>query len=263
MKCGSLNNKKIKMKKIFLLLFITAALAGCEKEYKSIYTFPPSADKANVKFVHTVPNAFVPGSTTTRTGLQMYINDTKITGSAITFGGGVFPGLEYSQVPAGTVTVKAVIPASGTTPESVAATGSIDIAAGKTYSIFVADTLPTATIVRIEDDLSAKADSGKYFVRFVNMTSKSGAYDLYSTTESVIAVPNIAYKAASGFVQQNVGTGARAFVIRKVGSTTNIGTAVSVTPVPGRKYTFVSFGIDGGTTVRAPGLAFYTSDFQK
>src|SRR5688572_29531529 len=133
------------MKKIFLLVFITAALAGCEKEYKSIYTFPTPDGKANVKFVHTLTNAFV-GTTTTRSGLQMYMNDAKVTGNAITFGGGVFPGLEYAQVPAGTVTVKAVMPASGAVPEAVAATGSVDIAAGKTYSIFVTDTLPTATI---------------------------------------------------------------------------------------------------------------------
>ena len=251
------------MKKIFLLLFITGALASCEKEYKSIYAFPTSADKANVKFVHTLTNAFV-GTTTTRSGLQMYVNDTKVTGAAITFGGGVFPSLEYAQVPAGTVTVKAVMPASGTVPEAIAATGSVDIAAGKTYSIFVTDTLPTASIVRIEDDLSAKADSGKYFVRFVNMTPKSGAYDLYGVTDAAIVAPNVAYKTASGFIQLNASGGARTFNIRKVGSTTNIlATSVSITPIAGRKYTLFSYGIDGGAGVRAPAMTFYTSDFQK
>lgn len=249
------------MKNIFILLFITAALASCEKEYRSIYTHPPTDGKANVKLIHTLTNALVPAGNA-QAGLQVYLNDAKLTGNNITFGGGVFPGLEYSLVPAGTLNIKAVIPASGTTPETVAATGQVDLAAGKTYSIFVTDTLPAASFVRIEDDLSPVADSGKYFVRLVNLTPKSGAYDLYSVTDAMMVAPNVAYKSASPFVQVPAGTGSRTFAIRKVGSTTNVKT-VAITPVAGRMYTIFSYGIDGGTGVRAPNGTFYTSRFQK
>ncbi|HYF30077.1 MAG TPA: DUF4397 domain-containing protein [Chitinophagaceae bacterium] len=250
------------MKKIFFFAFITALMA-CEKEYDSIYTFPPSEGKANVKFIHALPNVFPATSTTAQAGLQVYLNDVKVTGNNITYGGGVFPGLEYAQVPAGNLTLKAVVPATATAPEVVAVTGPVEFTAGKTYSVFLADTLPTPTIFRIEEDFAPQADSGKYFVRLVNLTPKSGAYDLYGITDATIVIPNVAYKTATPFVQVQVGSGARQFTIRKVGSNVNIGTPVSITPVAGRMYTIFSYGIDGGTGARIPRLAFFTSRFQK
>lgn len=250
------------MKKIFLFLFITAALTACKKKYESIYSFPPSAGKANVKVIHALPNIFPVGSTTAQAGLQIYVNGGKLTGTAITYGGGVFPGLEYAQVPAGNVTVKAAVAATATAPEIVAFTGNLDLAAGKTYSLFVADTMPTASILRIEEDFSLQADSGKYFVRLVNLTARTTAYDLYGVTDAAMTVPNVAYKTASPWVQVFVGSGARTFAIRKPGSTTNVAT-IAITPVAGRMYTVFSYGIDGGTGARVPRVTFFTSRFQR
>src|SRR5215211_6665762 len=98
MKCGSLNNKSFTMKKIFIFLSVVA-LVGCKREFDSIYTFPTTADKATIKVVHALSNAFATPASTTQAGLQFYVNDIKLTGTAVTFGGGVFPGLEYALVP--------------------------------------------------------------------------------------------------------------------------------------------------------------------
>ena len=102
------------MKKIDFFLSIIA-LAGCEKEYKSIYTYVDDTNKANVKFVHAVANALA--TPTTQAGLQVYWGDQKVTGTSVGYGGGVYPGLEYAQIPGGNNTLKAVVPAAGTNPE--------------------------------------------------------------------------------------------------------------------------------------------------
>ena len=46
-------------------------------------------------------------------------------------------------------------------------------------------------------------------MRLVNLTPKSGAYDLYNVSDANIAVPNVAYKTTIPFVQVQVGSGAK------------------------------------------------------
>jgi hypothetical protein len=215
-----------------------------------------------VKFVHAIPNVFSGTTTTTQAGLQVFLNNQKITGTPVGIGGGVVPGLEYSLVPAGNLTLKAVLPTAVTTTDSVVLTAPLELTSGKTYTVFLTDTLPTASILKVEENFSVKADSGKYFVRLVNLTPKSTAYDLYGVTDAQTVIPNVAYKTASAFTQIFAGTGARSFAIRKTGSATNVAT-VSITPVAGRMYTIVSYGVDGGTGARLPKLAFFTSRFQQ
>ena len=250
------------MKKIFVFISVVA-LIGCKKTYKSIYTFPVTSDKASVKVVHALSNAFATPTSTTQAPLQVYINDVKFTGTAVTFGGGVFPGLEYAIVPAGTVNAKVVIPAGTANAEiTVINNAPLTFEAGQTYTAFITDTIPTASIFTIKEDFSPVADSGKYFVRLVNASPKSAGYDLYSVTDAVTVASNVQYKAASPYVQIFAGSGARTFAIRKPGTTTNLAT-VAVTPTARRMYTFFSYGIDGASGARAPKLQFFTARFQK
>jgi hypothetical protein len=249
------------MKKVLLFILIAASIS-CKKEYDSIYSFPETDGKALVKFVHAVPNIFTT-SQSTQSGINIYLNDVK-TSSLVTYGGGIFPGLEYVLTPSGNLTLKAVAPATATTPEVPVLTAPLALSAGKTYTVFVADTLPNTSLLRIEEDFSAKADSGKYFVRFVNLLAKTTTLDLYGVTDVAMTIPNVAYKTASGFVQVNVGSGARTFAVRKPSTTTNIAT-VNITPVAGRMYTIFSYGVDGGVTAngRNPRATFFTSRYQQ
>ncbi len=248
------------MMKNILLAFVLIGLFACKKEYKSIYQFPDRNGKASIKIVHAVTNAL--SSPTTQAGLQVYINDAKLTGSAVTFGGGVFPGLEYALVPSGSVNIKAVVPASGTNPEALIFSGPVTLEGGKTYTAVITDTLPSTSIFLVTEELTTIADSGKYFIRLINATPKSVAYDLYGVTDAAMISTNVAYKTAGAYVQIFAGTGARTFAIRKPGNATNIVT-IAITPVPGRAYNILSHGIDGGTGARAPKLAFFTSRFQQ
>ena len=249
------------MKRIIYFI-IAVSLFSCKKEYKSIYEFEDKSGKAYLKVVHTVTNALITPTSTSQAGLQVYLGSDKLTASNVTFGGGVFPGLEYALVPVSNTTIKAVIPAGASNPEIPVLNTSISLAEKKIYTAFISDTIPDVSVVLVEDDLTPKADSGKYFVRFVNLMTKSTPCDLYGTTDAVTIVSNIAYKSASSFTQIFAGTGARSFAVRKTGTTTNIAT-VSITPIAGRMYTIFSYGIDGfATGVRSPKLTFFTSRFQ-
>jgi len=253
----------MKKTSIFFLFAFVVALVACKKEYNSIYTFSDRTNKAAIKVVHALTNALATPTSTTQAGLQVYINDVKLTGTNVTFGGGVFPGLEYALVPSGTVNAKVVIPASSTNAEiTVINNAPLTLEANQTYTAFITDTIPNASIFTIKEDFSPVADSGKYFVRLVNATPKSTGYDLFSVTDNMTVATNVQYKSASPYVQIFAGSGARTFAIRKTGTTTNLAT-VAVTPTARRMYTFFSYGIDGGTGIRAPKLQFFTARFQQ
>lgn len=250
------------MKRLALFILIAAAAVGCKKEYKSIYTFVDKTNKAKVKFVHTVANAYPLPDTVTQGGLQLYVNGNKITGATnVTYGGGVFPGLEYSLVPAGDVNLKAVIPAGTNNPAIPVLDATLKVEDQKTYTAFMVDSLPTTSVFLIEEKFSQIADSGKYFIRLVNATMGAPALDLYGTTDATLMASAIPYKAASEFKQIFVGTGARAFALRLPGSTVNLGTS-SITPVAGRMYTLLTYGVIGKGGTRNPRITFYTSRFQ-
>jgi hypothetical protein len=249
------------MKKLAIFICI-AGLVSCKKEYDSIYTYADKENTAKVKFVHALTNAMYSPKATATAPMQLYLGGTKITGANITAGAGVFPGLEWSLVSSGTLEFKALIPKTDTTAEQEAVKTQITLEAGQTYSLFVTDTLPTATVLLVKDEqLNAVADSGKYFIRYINLTPKSTGYDFYSTSDLQTVFTNVPYKGATEYKQLFVGTAARSLAIRKTGTTTNLLTS-SLTPVAGRMYTVFSWGIDGGTGLRAIKAATYTSRFQ-
>ncbi len=250
------------MKRLALFILIAAAAVGCKKEYKSIYTFVDKTNKAKVKFVHTVPNAYPLPDTAAQGGLQLYVNGNKITGATnVTYGGGVFPGLEYSLVPAGDINLKAVIPAGTNNPAIPVLDATLKVGDQKTYTAFITDSLPTTSVFLVEENFSQVADSGMYFVRLVNVTMGAPALDLYGTSDAMVIASSVPYKAASDFKKVFVGAGARAFALRLAGGTTNLATA-SITPVAGRMYTLLTYGVINKGGTRSPRLTFYTSRFQ-
>ncbi|MEO5647796.1 MAG: DUF4397 domain-containing protein [Chitinophagaceae bacterium] len=252
------------MKYKLIVLFLSLAIfsTGCKKELKTTYTFANTNNNAFLKIIHTVPNALATPTSTAVSALNVYFNNSKLNGTAITYGG-VFPALEFASVPAGASSnISAKIPAGTSNPEIPVVDKTLALEAGKIYSAFITDTLPTADIFLIEETLTAVADPGKYFVRFVNASPKSAGYDLFAVTDAVIAFTDIKYKTASGFMQFNAETGARTFAVRRTGVTTNLITT-AITPVAGRMYTIFSYGIDGVTTgIKAVKATFYTTRFQ-
>ncbi|MBC7936167.1 MAG: DUF4397 domain-containing protein [Rhizobacter sp.] len=248
--------------KFLIAICISFAFFGCKKEVKTTYTFDDTSDKAYLKVIHVVSNALVTPTSAAIAPVNVYLDGEKINGTPVTAGSGVYPGLEFAAVKSGAaVSMNVKMFTGATTPEVDILTKSISLEKGGLYSAFLTDTIPTADVLLVKEDLSAVADSGKYFIRFVNLTPLSAGYDLYATTDLAMAFTNVPYKTASPFIQLPVGSGARSFGIRRTGVATNLATA-SVTPVAGRMYTIISYGIDGGTGVRVVKPAFYTTRFQ-
>jgi hypothetical protein len=251
------------MKKLALFLLIAAAAAGCKKEYKSIYTFTDKTNKAKVKFVHTVVNAYPLPDTVAQSSLQLYVNDQKVTGTAnFTYGGGVFPSLEYSMLPAGDNTIKAMIPErTGIPAITVLNSTPFKLEDHQTYTAFITDSIPNTSVFLIKEDFSPKADSGKYFVRLVNVAMNSSPLEFYAVTDATSLATGVTNKTATPFVQVPVGTSTRTFAVRLPSSTSNLA-SVALTPVAGRMYTFITYGVQGKTGTRIGKLTFYTSRFQ-
>jgi hypothetical protein len=252
--------------KILLSFCFLVVIISCKREVKSIYNFEDTSNKAYLKVINTIPNAFASASSSSFSTLAAYLNNNKLSGTNISYGS-VFPSLEFASVNAGSSNFLAKIFATATTPDKDVVTKNLNLEAGGIYSAFLLDTLPTTDIFLIKENLSAVADTGgvgglgKYFVRLVNATPLSLGYDLFASSDNTTPITNVAYKTASNFVQLDVATGPRAFTIRKTGTTTSIGTT-SITPIKGRMYTIFSYGIEGGTGLRVTRATFYTSRFQ-
>jgi hypothetical protein len=253
--------------KIFLSVCFLITILSCKREPVSIYTYEDTNNKALLKVINTIPNALALPSSTSLSSLAFYYNANKLSGTNIG-SGGVFPALEFASVNAGASNFfLAKILATPTSPEKDVTTKTLNLEANGIYSAFLVDSLPNTDVFLIKENLKAIADTigagfaGKYFVRLVNATPLSAGYDLFSSSDNVTPITNIGYKAASDFVQLNVATGPRAFTIRKAGTTTSIGTT-SITPVKGRMYTIFTYGIEGGTGIRATKVTFYTTRFQ-
>jgi hypothetical protein len=256
--------KETVMKKILFVLLVAASAVACKKEYKSVYTYEDKTNKAKVKFVHTVINAFALPDTAAQSALQVYINDTKITGTSTPlfgYGGNVFPNLEYTMLPAGDLSLKAIIAERPNIPAIPVLNTTIKLEDQQTYTVFLTDSLPTVSTFVIKEDFTQKADSGKYYVRLANMAMNSSPYEFYAVTDAVSLNTGVTNKTVTEFKQVNVGTGLRSFAIRLPGQTTNLA-SLTLTPVAGRMYTFVAFGVQGKGGARIGKLTYYTSRFQ-
>lgn len=250
------------MKRILLFTFIIGLL-GCKRDHDTIYNFVDLSDKANIKFVHVVTNAFATPAATVQAGLQVYANNTKVTATNLAFGG-VFPSLEFSKIKIGSASLKVVIPAGSLNQEILIKDSTLtDLQKDSTYTVFITDTLPQTSFVVVKENLAPIADSGKCFVRLINLTQKSAGYNLLDTAGGgTIVAPDVKYKTVSAYQQVFVASGGKRFWIRKPSTTTNL-LSIDMTPVAGRMYTFFCYGTDGVTTgSRAIKATFMTSRFQ-
>lgn len=250
------------MRYIIFMLMLTGLFA-CKREFDPLYDYKDITNTANVKIVHTLSNVFADPASTAQAGLQVYYNNQKLTGSNIGYGG-IFPTLEYARIPAGNIAFKWVMPAGATNPETVIKDTSLTLQADLTYTFFLLDTLPTPHVLALQEDLKAPiADSGKFFVRLLHLTTNAPGLALIDSVKdnNTTVISNVNYGSVSPFTQFYAGTGARKFLLRYTGATSNLVT-VDWTPVAGRMYTFYTTGIDGQKGARAPKMTSMITRFQ-
>jgi Domain of unknown function (DUF4397) len=191
-----------------------------------------------VKIIHAVPDstsavsALVDGAAISlKPGLP----------DPLTYGGSFPTDSTYLRLTEGAHNVK-VIPTTG---GFAGFTGDATLAANSYYSIFAVDSVQSISAVVVKDELPDPIP-GKIAIRFVNLSPNAPAYDIGVKGGAVIN-SNIAYKAASSFVQADlpVGNDTLKLEMRPTGTATITRTLNIVKPVAGRIFTLVVRGYVG------------------
>jgi hypothetical protein len=239
--------------KIILGCFLLIVVASCKKvPLSTTETFLPT-DKAFVRVALFSPNT---------PAVMIKANDVKLNGNFTPGNIGYFPATttfpDYAAVPAGS-TFKLSLPNTGTQNDSVVFfNNKLDIAAGKFYSLTLADTGVNRTAFAVEDAFLPQRDSF-LSVRLINAMVGSSLtllrIDSTNATDVVrdTLAKNIQYKESSGFISVRTFT-TRPFIrIRIVSSTT--GRAYGTPQIPPqalatgsrRSITYYAYGFENGT----------------
>lgn len=264
------------IKKFFMIAFpATMLLAACKKttellDENNVWVNSDQTKNANVKFIHAF--ASITPAITTGAGpvMAVYMNTIKITGTTATANtlsyGSLFPATTvYSFLPAGNANFSFIMnrwtsgvfaPVAGDTVFK----STVNLQAGKYYSLFLVDTTQTPTVLVNEDALKVPA-LDKFSVRFANLAANpTERLDVYSVRQETNVFSNVGYKAITDFIDLPVPVISDTFHVRLTGTTTNLYSLNTFTGTPQRMYTFYSRGKRGLTgATRVPNITFYTN----
>lgn len=189
---------------------------------------------------------------------------TPYPGGGLNTGGGSYA--DYLAVDPGSRKVDVSIANVGTNNDSIMlASATVMLDAGKTYSLYYADTAANTTSVIFEDNLTSP-DSGFVKYRLINlMPDMTAGIDLYvgttstytSTTTFVKVAGPVLYKAAGDYFTLPINTGNIFWCIRPAGalaSSTPIATYTSAsTSINQRVFSVVARGYNSVTTPTTDG----------
>ncbi|PST83979.1 DUF4397 domain-containing protein [Pedobacter yulinensis] len=181
--------------KIYLIpVLAMAIIAGCKKEEGNIFSDYELVDQSSMAFIKVNYNVAFRNNP----AAQLKINGVRVSGANLQtrypFPGGGFNTLggstgDYLPVMPGATQVSLSIPKRGTSIDSVNIyQTTVSAVAGKYYSLHVADTLNTKSLL-VEEDYSLP-DTASMRYRFVNLMANVPAVDLYNGTVKVAsAIP--------------------------------------------------------------------------
>lgn len=174
-------------KRAFLFLAAGLMLGACEKNAIPEVTEPVQDGGAYVKFFFQVEGA---------PRANFYLDSKKVTAVAptttsnIVLGnayGSVYPSNAYAMVPSGTFNMSAIDTVAGKGTADVLASTSVNLAANKHYSAYLAGTPTSYEVFMVEDNLPP-ADYTKIWWRFMNtMADMPFAVDAYAVRSAVAA----------------------------------------------------------------------------
>ena len=265
---------------IRLLLFALAPVIffSCVKEVddnldklEKFYLNNPEAI-AQVKFIHAYTPLTLggtPAQSTSTMGFRITMDGNKINGAgnaSVTTNtfmyGGVFPATTaYSFLPPGSRNFKfimnrvangAFVPVTG--DEYLNTT--VALAAGKKYSMFIADPYTTGYLV---EDNHPEPPRNQYAVRFVNVSGETSTlYDVHSLRHGMLFT-NVNYKEMRDYKVLTVPSTSDTIYLKIAGTNTTVGTPItSFSPGSQRVYTLYARG-KTGVTGRTPSITFYTN----
>jgi hypothetical protein len=254
----------MKHKIFFIGAFLVALLVSCTKDHTPTidYTYPTDADaklKINVASVYQRNPTFQISVNNVRVS-NLITARTPFPGGGYNTGGDNRP--DYLALTPGAKTVSLAIPKVLTNIDSVALwSGSVNIAAGKNYTLHVTDTAANTKFVLVEDDVT-NADTGSSKYRFINLMPDVPAVDFYFGTTLVAA--NVPYLSITPVMTMKNPTVATSWFIRPAGAlptSTAIATyASSNTYITTRNYVVFAMGyksITSTTDPRRPFVSFY------
>lgn len=136
---------------------------------------------------------------------------------------------------------------------------------GKSYTIFVTDTLSKVIPVVIKDELPLPVHKKSGF-RFIHMSPDAPAVDVYRIrgTDTVSLFTNITYKSATMFTQVDTSVGTTGtfktdYVVRQAGTTKVLRAFTAAVLANGRIYSLVLRGFVGRTGTQAINATLMTN----
>jgi hypothetical protein len=224
---------KVNIKNFIVALVACCALIGTACGDKATFDNASiSPDGARVKFIHGISNQAT-GATALSQPIVVFANDSKWSAvlnsiangpDSIAYGSG-FPLNDYAVLPGGAVNFKLKLPKSAN-PDTTILAGSLNLSAGKYYTVVAADTFPTAKFLSFEDDRSVNKNLLKSYYRIINTISgtPTDGFDMYVKRQSATgAIATLKFAEASPYfeIDPNASTVNDSLIIRPKGLTTN------------------------------------------
>ncbi|MBD3402331.1 DUF4397 domain-containing protein [candidate division GN15 bacterium] len=152
----------------------------------------------------------------------------------------------YREVPAGQQDISVEL---SPTQASIVDT-SVMLDDNAFYSAYTADTIETASILVLRDDIN-EPDTNEVFVRLVHLAPGLGSIDVsFPGVDTVFAaMSNVDYMGNSSF--QEVEAGSYVLQVRPTGTAQDLLTTPTIEFFEGRNYTVILTGYDGGTGEQA------------
>ena len=256
---------------LFSALVLTSAIVIATSCGKADLASPSA--EARIKIFHSVTDA-------PATGVDIFVDDQLVdlnktvtatvgglTGSVPVrdtfFYGRQYPSdSTYMGLKGGEHSIK--LTAYGTKTPAVLDTKTT-VESGKSYTVFVSDTLNKVIPVVIKDELPPPVHKKSGF-RFIHMSPDAPAVDVYRIrgTDTVSLFTNITYKSATAFTQVDTSVGTTGtfktdYVVRQAGTTKVLRAFTAAVLANGRIYSLVLRGFVGRTGTQAINATLMTN----
>lgn len=233
------------------ILGLLCAFSACEKDtsLEATATSAVDSNKPFVKFFNASPGSPI---------INFYMDNIKMTGTYTVSGtetgiayAAIYPSLGYSQSTGSSSKISTKIAGSSTVdPGVVTSESTVNLTAGKYYSVFAVDQYDAVTKKQkllVIEDKSISADTTKAFLRLVNLQVKRGKVDLsLSTGEKVFS--GIDYLKETDFVSITNPGKENTYIFKDTATGLTIPLTLKLTLAKGRAYTLVLRGIAGTTS---------------
>ncbi len=273
--------KKNKYQLLFVLCALATTFLGCDKDGEDLidqnnkWEYLDSSKVSFVKFyqVFAGNSPTLPTAASATTGPQMliYANGQKITGNSVGYGG-IFPATNvYAAIPAGNTRFDIIngrldLTVVPNIPKSIAgdtlASFNTTLVAGKNYSLFIGDTVPTVRVTLKEDKFTTP-DVGTYKLRVANMymntVPTTDTVSLWSVRQNGFVISNVSHKEISDWVQLPVPIINDTIYFVRKGSGTPYVTGIAFLPTTLRSYTVMGRG-KANVTGKTNAITFITNN---